>query len=267
MITVQQLNVITNAVAYGNTLAQAGLPDTAEFKQAYEEISQDFNKNFEEGQMIAPVNEWETFEDGEIDIFEASSLAHNGKGFYDQFSIDETPQMSLVSKAVSENRYTLGPMYVPDRVDAHGEWTDSAELQKSVWDYVRKDDRRIRLQHNKDVVAGEWVEVMAWPYEVSVPMQKSDGTMEDVTFPKDTVFLGVVWEPWAWEMVKAGKLMGYSIGGRAQRLEVDLPVAKEDSSSTVSGPTVNTVHVDTVMGGQKKKPKKDVKVSDEDVSD
>jgi len=191
-----------------------------------------------------------------------------GKGFLDKYADTESVEkMSLVSKAVSEDRYTLGPMYVPDRVDAHGEWTSSEELQKSVWDYVRKDDRRIRLQHNKDVVAGEWVEVMAWPYEVSVPMQKSDGSMEDVTFPKDTVFLGVVWEPWAWEMVKAGKLLGYSIGGRAQRLEVDLPVAKEDGSSTVSGPTVNTVHVDTVMGGQKKKPKKDVKVTDKDVSD
>jgi hypothetical protein len=46
-----------------------------------------------------------------------------------------------------------------------------------------------------------------------------------VTFPANTVFLGVQWEPWAWELVKADKLRGYSIGGRAQRLLADLPEA------------------------------------------
>ena len=132
-------------------------------------------------------------------------------------------EVSYVSKSSEERRYTLGPMYVPDRIDAHNEWTDSLELQKSVWDYVRSGDRRIRLQHDKNKIAGEWVEVMAWPYEVTVPMQKSSGGSAETTFPKDTVFLGVIWEPWAWEMVKAGKLRGYSVGGRAQRLEVDLP--------------------------------------------
>jgi len=231
----------------------------AESLQAWKSLESTYQSLKNSNIVMAIPAEWDNAD------YDVSTLYD--EGFFDKYAEESVQKMSLVSKAVNEDRYTLGPMYVPDRVDAHGEWTSSEELQKSVWDYVRKDDRRIRLQHNKDVVAGEWVEVMAWPYEVSVPMQKSDGTMEDVTFPKDTVFLGVVWEPWAWEMVKAGKLMGYSIGGRAQRLEVDLPVAKEDGTSTVSGPTVNTVHVDTVMGGQKKKPKKDLKVSDEDVSD
>jgi hypothetical protein len=36
------------------------------------------------------------------------------------------------------------------------------------------------------------------------------------------VFLGVKWKPWAWELVKGGKIRGYSIGGRAERLFVDL---------------------------------------------
>jgi hypothetical protein len=130
---------------------------------------------------------------------------------------------TLVSKADTERRYTLGPMYVPDSLDAHAEWTDANELQKAVWEYVRKGDRRIRLQHDREVVAGEFVEVMAWPYPVTVPMQKSDGSSVDTTFPQNTVFLGVVWEPWAWEMVKNRELRGYSIGGKAQRVYVDLP--------------------------------------------
>jgi hypothetical protein len=126
-------------------------------------------------------------------------------------------------------------MYVPDSLDAHAEWTDAEELQKAVWEYVRKGDRRIRLQHDREVVAGEFVEVMSWPYPISVPMQKADGGSVDRTFPANTVFLGVVWEPWAWEMVKSDKLRGYSIGGKAQRVFVDLPdpdpadMAKADS--------------------------------------
>ena len=130
---------------------------------------------------------------------------------------------TLVSKADDERRFTLGPMYIPNRLDAHNEWTDPDELQKAVWDYMRKGDRRIRLQHNRDVVAGEALEVMAWPYEVDVPMVMKDASTQSVTFPANTVFLGVQWEPWAWELVKSDKLRGYSIGGRAQRLLVDLP--------------------------------------------
>jgi hypothetical protein len=144
---------------------------------------------------------------------------------------DEIPvegaEPTLVSKASDERRFTLGPMYIPNRRDAHAEWTDPDELQKAVWDYVKKGDRRIRLQHDRDTVAGEWVEVMAWPYEVSVPMMRKDGSTQDMTFPENTVFLGVVWEPWAWELVKADKLRGYSIGGKAQRLLVDLPEGEE----------------------------------------
>lgn len=171
--------------------------------------------------------------------------------------------MSLVTKSAEERRYTLGPMYVPNRIDAHGEWTDPDELQNAVWGYVRKGDRRIRLQHNRDIVAGEFLEVMTWPYEVTVPMLKADGSMGDMTFPKDTVFLGVQWEPWAWDLVKEGKLRGYSVGGRAQRLEVDLPVEKAEGA--VDGPTVNTVHEDAIMGAYpvKGKPKKKTK-KDED---
>lgn len=131
-----------------------------------------------------------------------------------------------VSKADGEERFTLGPMYIPDRLDAHSEWTDADELQKAVWDYVKSGDRRIRLQHDRDEVAGEWVEVMTWPYEVAVPMMKKnasgDDSHEETTFPANTVFLGVKWKPWAWELIKSGKIRGYSIGGRAERLYVDL---------------------------------------------
>ena len=123
-------------------------------------------------------------------------------------------------KSAEEDRYTLGPWYVPNHEDAHGEWTDEKELQKAAWDYVRKGNRDIYLQHNTAIKAGEWVEIMTLPEEFSTT--KLYKSQEAITLPAGTVLMGVVWEDWAWEMVKSGKITGYSIGGFAFRSEQDL---------------------------------------------
>ena len=123
----------------------------------------------------------------------------------------------------AEHRYTLGPVYVPDVEDAHGEFTDPNTLQKALWDWVRKGDRRIFIQHS-DKVAGEMVEALTWPFPIEANMEVPNQGITKQVFPADTPFLGVVWEPWAWELVKAGELRGYSIGGRARRVEADLPI-------------------------------------------
>jgi len=154
-----------------------------------------------------------------------------------------------MTKAEGEKRYTLGAMYIPDQLDAHDEWTDSDELQRAVWDYVRTNDRRIRLQHDKEVIAGEWVEVMAFPYEITVPITSFSKIASNHTYPANTVFLGVIWEEWAWEKIKNGEILGYSIGGKAERLYVDMEKA--------DGPTVSDVHVDTIMNPKKKKKVED----------
>jgi hypothetical protein len=133
----------------------------------------------------------------------------------------ESEDLFSVVKSVEEDRFTLAPWYVPDQVDAHGEWTDGKELQKALWNYVRTADRDIRLQHDTSVTAGEWVEAVTWPFPIEVPMQKASGKTSTVEFPAETVFLGVQWEPWAWELVKSGKINGYSVGGKSKRLLVD----------------------------------------------
>ena len=123
----------------------------------------------------------------------------------------------------AEHRYTLGPVYVPDRADAHQEFTDADTLQKALWDWVRKGDRRIFIQHSEKV-AGEMVEALTWPFPIEADMEVPNQGVTKQVFPADTPFLGVVWEDWAWDLVKAGELRGYSIGGRARRVEADLPV-------------------------------------------
>lgn len=131
-------------------------------------------------------------------------------------------EQGFVSKAI-EYRYTLGPAYVPMREDAHGEFADTETLQKAMWDWVRKGDRTIYLQHS-DKAAGEMVEMMTMPFPLEAELTVPNQGVTKYTFPADTPFLGVVWEPWAWELVKSGQLRGYSIGGSAKRVEADLPV-------------------------------------------
>jgi hypothetical protein len=121
-------------------------------------------------------------------------------------------------------RFTLGPLYVPDFMDAHGEWTDSTELQQAVWEWVKGGDRTIYLQHDRDVRAGEWVEVMTMPQPWTVNMLNGNGeAIGEITYPAGTVFLGVIWDEGPWEQILRGELRGYSIGGFSDRVLADLP--------------------------------------------
>ena len=127
-----------------------------------------------------------------------------------------------VAKTDDVKQYTFSAWYIPDQVDAHGEYTDPEELQQAAWRYVRHNDRRIRLQHNRDVVAGNgWKSCRGRsksPCHGSAPDLLK---FEDVTYPAGSVFLGVQWNDWAWELVKAGKIRGLSIGGTAMRVNID----------------------------------------------
>ena len=137
--------------------------------------------------------------------------------------------VELIHKANEEQKFTLGPWYIPNKEDAHGEWSDADELQKALWDYVRLGNRDIRLQHNTDIVAGEWVEAMSFPVPVTLNMKKASGENKEVTYPTGTVFLGVKWNDWAWEMVKENKITGFSIGGSAARVEMGIPADDVES--------------------------------------
>jgi len=132
---------------------------------------------------------------------------------------DSTPNLVSVLKA--EQRYTMGPVYVPGLEDAHGETITATDLQESIWEWVRKDDRRIYLQHSEKV-AGEMVEILTMPWSVEASLVVPGQGVSKYQFPENTPFMGVVWEPWAWELVKAGELRGYSIGGEASRVEIEI---------------------------------------------
>lgn len=130
-----------------------------------------------------------------------------------------------VVKANEEKRYTLGPVYAPGELDAHNETIFEEDLQAAMWDYVRKGDRTVRLQHS-DKRAGEWVDLMTWPLSLKTELKMPDGTLQKVKFPPNTVFMGVLWDEATWPLVKSGKISGYSIGGTA------VPAPLDDNEKT-----------------------------------
>lgn len=232
-ISAEDANRLSLAAAAGRNFPET-VADTPEARTMFADMIEEV-KNLDGNFVIYPNSE--IAEEGKYDTLIESTYGPGGFEAWMDMPIDEfnakmkaeadmreavEKRMSLVAKADGERRFTLGPMYVPNQLDAHNEWTDPDELQTALWEYVKSGDRRIRLQHNRDVVAGEWVEAMTMPFPISVPMMKADGERSTVDFPENTVFMGVIWEPWAWELVKSGKLRGYSIGGKAERVLVDL---------------------------------------------
>ena len=159
----------------------------------------------------------------------SESLAGSVIGILDTLMLEELEKRLTASTTTSftpimkaEQRYTMGPVYVPELEDAHGETIAASELQTAIWDWVRKGDRTIYLQHSEKP-AGEMVEILTWPMEIETSLVVPGEGVTKYQFPPDTPFMGVIWEEWAWELVKAGELRGYSIGGHAQRVEAELP--------------------------------------------
>lgn len=143
----------------------------------------------------------------------------------DDFGDEEMVYRAEIIKAADEDekRFTFSVVYKPDEVDAHGEFASADELQEALWGYVKTGDRRIFLQHGflpgiKFKQAGEWVEIVAWPEAVKATLRLPTGESFKRDIPANTIWMGVIWEPWAWQFVKEGKIRGFSFGGRAQRI-------------------------------------------------
>ena len=162
-------------------------------------------------------------EQTDYQVFQLTSDELNKRYEHPVFYVpaEEEDDLPLATIVKAEKRYTMGPVYVPGLEDAHGETIEAAELQESIWDWVRKEDRRIYLQHSEKV-AGEMVEILTWPMEIETSLIVPGEGVTKYSFPENTPFMGVIWEDWAWDLVKSGQLRGYSIGGQAQRVEVDL---------------------------------------------
>lgn len=119
--------------------------------------------------------------------------------------------------ADGELRYTFGPVYAPNALDAHGEWADEEELRKALWDFSLNGDRTLRDQHGRGK-AGDIVELVQWPFEHEAELRDGD-FVRKVKLPAGTVYAGVRWTERGWDEVKKGLKRGFSMGGAAVRVE------------------------------------------------
>lgn len=129
-----------------------------------------------------------------------------------------------VARADEEKRYTLGPLYMPDTLDAHGDFVTSETLQNAAWGYVRasvQNGSNLIYDQHTDAPAGEWVDLVTWPYEQTVKVEVPGEGEVERTFPPGTVYQGVIWSPEVWEQVKSGEKRGLSMGGIATPTPVD----------------------------------------------
>lgn len=138
-------------------------------------------------------------------------------------ALDPTEAVSYVpieKSAAEELRYTLGPVYSPGALDAHGEYAEEEDLRKALWDFSLNGDRTLRKQHGSRK-AGDIVEMVQWPYDHEAELQLPGGEVTKCTLPAGTVYLGVQWTPFEWVEVKKGRVRGYSMGGAAVRVAGD----------------------------------------------
>lgn len=140
--------------------------------------------------------------------------------------VDVAFELTTVQKATAvEKRYTFGVVYKATNVeddpdlDLHDEFALVNDLQGAQWDYVRKGNRNIYLQHGDAAnVIGESVDIVTWPFEVETEFLHKGKTKTEI-IPANSVWMGVVWTEDAWPVVKSGEIGGLSMGGWAKRLK------------------------------------------------
>lgn len=125
-----------------------------------------------------------------------------------------------VLKTSEERRYTLGvayPAMKPDVAvasDGHRDFVSADVLEKTAWEWMAK-HRDVSLFHRDGTSGhGTVVESYIWRGEPWA-MKAADNT--DQTVCKGDWLLGVVWDEYGWNLVRAGIVTGWSPEGGARR--------------------------------------------------
>jgi len=123
----------------------------------------------------------------------------------------------VLVKASDERRYTLTVAYPADRADVavaadgHRDFASKAAVEDAAWSYLVKSPQ-VGLWH-ADGTDGAGAVVESYVYRG--PDWQPDGS--GYVVKAGDWLLGIVWEPEAWEHVKAGRIGGVSMQGSARR--------------------------------------------------
>jgi len=165
-------------------------------------------------------------------------------------------KVEKLGRFISKNdkqHYTLGIVYEPDTVDTQGDFADAAEIEKACWNFMRrlqgqdtltKTALRVLEEVVKAAESGKGVRLdITDVYEVVQKRGLNDmhvnsdddeslGTIVecyiapcdfkigDEQVRKGTWLLGVQWSPDYFAKIEAGERTGFSMEGRAVRVEV-----------------------------------------------
>lgn len=114
-----------------------------------------------------------------------------------------------IVKTGGDRRYTLGVVYPAGDVDAHGDTADEQTVEGAAWRFLAE-SRDVGVMH-ADGTGGAGVVVESYIYRG--PAWDQDG---QAIRPGDWL-AGVVWDEPAWELIRSGDLVGFSLQGWARR--------------------------------------------------
>lgn len=118
---------------------------------------------------------------------------------------------------MSEQRYVLGIAYqagpderIDEGVDGGRDFFTPAELEKAAWGYLRKGAQSGLLHVPGTEGAGTVVE--------SYIYRGPDWQVGDTVVKSGDWLVGAILDPHAWQLLKSGKIDGWSVQGTARRV-------------------------------------------------
>jgi hypothetical protein len=138
----------------------------------------------------------------------------------------ETIAMGALAKADDELRYTLNVVYPADKadigiaLDGHRDFASKDVVRKAAWNYLRT-YRNVGLCHTPEQAASVGAELLQKGAAEVVTSYIHEGpdweTPTGALVKAGDWLAGFVWTPEAWDLIKAGKIGGVSVEGKAKR--------------------------------------------------
>jgi hypothetical protein len=161
--------------------------------------------------------------------------AANKRTFYLTKSAEESKvepnvelDVKLIFKADDEERKVYGIVYVPNEVDAQGDWIEDKALEKAAHNFML-DYQKMDTMHNMEEGAGKILESYIAPVDFDINGEHiSKGTWVLVSQPNENV----------WNQIKRGELTGYSLFGTAE-VEYEKPSFLDLLKSMLKNPKAN----------------------------
>ncbi len=181
------------------------------------------------------------------------------KSNLDEIDVKKFEASYLIKSVDKEKRFVLGPVLVPEEIDLQRDIVSEEEIQKAAWAFMEEYGTAnfmhttietvegIRTQLERSIDRGYNVEqlatgvmgdpivpgiknILAKPRSFTDKFKIRENYLAPVDFDmngfavkKGTWMLGVyVVDELLWEMVKSGKLTGFSIEGESQRIPEDM---------------------------------------------